>query len=332
VDSDRDRFRPAYYRRSLCVSLGTALRRATPQTEAPSPLRPPSRGKFVITARFIRAVGRCHEVSRYHHADEESGRCCDPRRDRRTARWSDTRFKAALGNAHTERDAVSSGRFIRRRHSQRGERETRPGLEKHGREMDRTLSSDSLAARGQDASGRGSAPGRNTTGRVRWGPPENRAVNDSLCRSCRERVGWASDIRAALDSRVDAMGIPPRRPSPATVRTLKAESRRQKAEGRRQKAEGRKQKGFALLPLPAHSPESVIIVLPAFRLLLSAFCFLPHFARLFVIFVRYSFALATAAGTSTVRTFRFRIRTRPSQIVATTLLPEAAYTIADSTE
>src|SRR5476649_1358364 len=107
-------------------------------------------------------------------------------------------------------------------------------------------------------------------------------------------------------------------------------------EGRRQKADGGGQKGFALLPLPAHSPEAVIIVLPAFRFLPlflpSAFCLLPHLARLFVIFVRYSFALATAAGTSTVKTFRFRIRTRPSQIVATTLLPEAAYTIADSTE
>src|SRR5713101_2485791 len=42
--------------------------------------------------------------------------------------------------------------------------------------------------------------------------------------------------------------------------------------------------------------------------------------------------IAKAAGTSTVNTLRSRIKILPSQIVVMTELPEAAYTMADSTE
>jgi len=46
--------------------------------------------------------------------------------------------------------------------------------------------------------------------------------------------------------------------------------------------------------------------------------------RLFITRSRYTFAFATAAGTSTVSTLRLRISTLPSQMVVMTELPEAA--------
>jgi hypothetical protein len=203
-----------------------------------------------------------------------------------------------MGHADTERDAVSSRRCLRALDARRPSGK-RSGIEAHHRQMGRTLPSYPLAARNQRAGRCRPASRRNAARSLRARSREGGGIDDALRRSVRKRAGFTSHLRNAHHHGMDAVGISSRRSPSATVRTLKSETRNQKLEIRER-------------------PR----LLPSF--LVSSFWFLVYFKRLFVTFARYSFALASAAGTSTVSTLRSRIKTRPSQIVATTLLPDAA--------
>ena len=72
-------------------------------------------------------------------------------------------------------------------------------------------------------------------------------------------------------------------------------------------AEGR-MRGPSPCPLPASGERDLV----------------NTYRKLFSTWSRYCFAFARAAGTSTVRTLRSRIRIFPSQIVVVTELPDAA--------